>query len=80
MAEDTIPVLHCPTCWSTKFQLSRPRPADRLQMLLFRYPVRCRKCKSRVYASRAYAKYLRSIGQVSPKEGEELKSDEMDAD
>ncbi len=78
MAEITEPVLHCPTCWSTKFQLSRPRPEDRFQMLLMRYPVRCRKCRARVYASRSYAKYLRSIGQVSPKEGQEVKETDLD--
>ena len=70
MAEETIPVLHCPTCWSSKFQLSRVRPEDRWQLLFFRYPVRCRKCNARVYANRAYAKYLRKIGAVSPKAGE----------
>ena len=41
-------------------------------MLLLRYPVRCRKCRARLYASRAYAKYLRSIGQISPKEGQKV--------
>ncbi len=66
MPEPTEPVLHCPTCYSTKFQLSRPRPEDRLQMLLLRVPVRCRKCNARVYASRAYARYLREQGKLSP--------------
>lgn len=70
MPEEKEPVLHCPTCYSTKFQLSRVRPEDRLQLLFLRYPVRCRKCKARIYASRSYANYLRSIGKVSPKEGE----------
>ena len=67
MADQSEPVLHCPTCYSTKFQLSRPRPEDRLQILFFRYPVRCRKCNARLYASRSYANYLKKIGQVSPK-------------
>ncbi len=67
-SELSEPVLHCPTCYSTRFQLSRVRPEDRLQILFFRYPVRCRKCNARVYASRAYANYLRSVGRVSPKE------------
>lgn len=67
MANTKEPVLHCLTCYSTKFQLSRVRPEDRLQMLFFRYPVRCRKCNARVYAPRAYANYLRKLGQVSPK-------------
>ncbi len=62
------PVLHCPTCYSTKFQLSRMRPEDRLQRLFFRYPVRCRKCNARMYAPRAYANYLRRVGQVSPRD------------
>ncbi len=73
MADSTEPVLHCPTCWSTKFQLSRVRPEDRLQMLFFRYPVRCRKCNARVYANRAYANHLRKIGKLSPKEVESEK-------
>ena len=66
LSED--PVLHCPTCYSTRFQLSRVRSEDRLQMLFLRYPVRCRKCNARVYAPRSYANYLRRIGQVSPKD------------
>ena len=79
MAEETVPVLHCPSCWSTKFQLSRPRPEDRFQMLLLRYPVRCRKCRARMYASRGYAKYLRGIGQISPKEGQKVTADDRGA-
>ncbi len=67
MADQSEPVLHCPTCYSTKFQLSRLRPEDRLQILFFRYPVRCRKCNARLYASRSYANYLKKTGQVSPK-------------
>ena len=51
--------MHCPTCYSTKFQVSRIRPEDRLKLLTFKYPVRCRKCNARVYASRAYVKWLR---------------------
>lgn len=70
MTEEIVPVLHCPTCWSTKFQLSRVRPEDRIQLLFFRYPVRCRKCNARVYANRAYARYLRKIGAISTKAGE----------
>ena len=70
MAEEITPVLHCPTCWSSKFQLSRVRPEDRWQLVFLRYPVRCRKCNARVYANRAYAKYLRKIGAVSTKAGE----------
>ncbi len=38
-------------------------------MLFFKYPVRCRKCNARVYASRAYAAYLRKLGKESPMEG-----------
>jgi hypothetical protein len=53
------PVLHCPTCYSTNFQLSKARPEDRLQIWLRKQPVRCRKCNARVYASRSYAKWLR---------------------
>ncbi len=69
MAEEPELVLHCPTCYSTKFQLSRVRSEDRLQMLFFKYPVRCRKCNARIYASRAYATYLRKLGKESPMEG-----------
>ncbi|RRA48106.1 hypothetical protein [Acidipila sp. EB88] len=72
MATHDEPVLHCPTCYSTKFNLSRPRPEDRLQMLAFRYPVRCKKCNARTFASRAYAKYLRKLGKTSPLESTEV--------
>ncbi len=57
--EKKVPVLHCPTCYSTTFQISRVRPEDRLQLLLFKQPVRCRTCNTRIYASRSYAKWLR---------------------
>jgi hypothetical protein len=55
-----VPVLHCPTCYSTEFQISRARPEDRLQIWMFKRPVRCRKCNFRTYASRSYAKWLRA--------------------
>ncbi len=80
MAETTEPVLHCPTCYSTKFQLSRIRPADRWQLLFLRFPVRCRKCRARVFASRTYAKYLRSMGQTSPNEGKALTETDLEHD
>ncbi len=70
MAEETEPVLHCPDCYSTRFKLSRVRPEDRLQLLFFRYPVRCRKCRARIYAPRSYANYLRKLGLVSPKDAD----------
>jgi hypothetical protein len=57
--DEKVPVLHCPTCYSTKFQLSRPRPEDRLQILTFKQPVRCKKCSTRIYAGRSYARWLR---------------------
>ncbi len=66
MADQPEPVLHCPTCYSTKFRLSKIRPEDRFQLLLFRYPVRCRKCTARIYAGRSYANYLKKIGQLPP--------------
>lgn len=68
MAEKTEPVMHCPTCYSTNFRLSRVRPEDRLQMLFFRYPVRCQKCSARLYANRSYANHLRAIGNISVRE------------
>ena len=57
--ESKVPVLHCPTCYSTKFQLSKSRREDRLRLLIFQQPVRCRKCNTRIYASRTYARWLR---------------------
>ena len=72
MAEDIELVVHCPTCYSTKFRLSRMRPEDRFQRILFRYPVRCRQCSARLYVNRAYANYLRRHGQISPKAGEKV--------
>ncbi|HEY0785001.1 MAG TPA: hypothetical protein VGD62_03970 [Acidobacteriaceae bacterium] len=64
MDESKIPVMHCPTCYSTNFKISRVRPEDRLQMLIFKYPVRCRKCSARIYASRSYAKWLRKAEEA----------------
>lgn len=69
------PVLHCPTCYSTNFKLSRVRPEDRLQMLFFRVPVRCQKCSARVYANRGYATFLKKKGFVSPREHKPVKKD-----
>ncbi len=57
--ESEVPVLHCPTCYSTEFQISRARPEDRLQLWMFKRPVRCRKCNARTYATRSYARWLR---------------------
>jgi Zn finger protein HypA/HybF involved in hydrogenase expression len=53
------PIMHCPTCYSTNFQISKARPEDRLQIWLLKQPVRCRKCNARIYASRSYGKWLR---------------------
>jgi len=76
LAEEPGLVMHCTTCYSTKFQLSRVRPEDRLKMLFFKYPVRCRKCNARAYASRAYATYLRKLGKESPlQEHEEVEAE-----
>ena len=77
MAEKTEPVLHCPTCYSTKFQLSRIRPEERLQLLLMRYPVRCMKCNARVMASRSYANHLRKLGKLSPMDTREDAKDDQ---
>jgi len=56
--DEKVPLLHCPTCYSTRFQLSRPRPEDRLQLWTFKKPVRCKQCSTRIYASRSYARWL----------------------
>ena len=72
--------MHCPTCYSTRFRLSRIRAGDRLQLMFFRYPVRCRKCDARLYASRTYANYLRKLGRVSLREGEKEHVDDKDAE
>jgi hypothetical protein len=53
------PVLYCPTCYHTEFQESKPRPEDRVQMLLMKLPVRCKHCRERIYASRSFVKTLR---------------------
>jgi hypothetical protein len=61
------PGMVCPTCYSTEFRLSRLRAEDRLQLLLLRYPVRCKGCKNRLYATRSFANHLRKQGQLAPK-------------
>lgn len=46
----------CPTCFSSEFRLSRFRPTmDLGRLLTFRYPVRCRACDHRMYASMLFA-------------------------
>jgi hypothetical protein len=62
------PVLHCPTCYSTKFQTSRPRREDRLRLLSLKSPVRCQKCNVRIYASRSYVRWLRREEEGREKE------------
>jgi transcriptional regulator NrdR family protein len=42
--------MHCPKCGSNQFRVSRLRPSDALQLLLFRYPIRCRVCNKRRFA------------------------------
>jgi hypothetical protein len=61
------PEMVCPTCYSTEFRLSRLRAEDRLQLLLLRYPVRCRGCNIRLYATRRFAGHLRKQGLTAPK-------------
>jgi hypothetical protein len=72
------PVLYCPTCYSTNFKLSRVRPADRLQMLFLRVPVRCQKCNARIYANRGYAAFLKKKGFISPHGRRSVKADSQD--
>jgi hypothetical protein len=62
------PEVVCSTCYSTEFRLSRLRAEDRLQLLLFRYPVRCQGCNIRFYASRSFANYLRKQGFTARKD------------
>ena len=57
--EKTGPDFYCPTCYKNEFRISRPRPEDRLQMLLLKVPVRCKNCRERLYAPRSVAKQLR---------------------
>ena len=42
--------MHCPKCGSNQFRVSRLRPSDFLQLLMFRYPIRCRVCNKRRFA------------------------------
>lgn len=56
------PQISCSNCYSTNFRLSRVRPEDRLNVWLLRYPVRCKDCGTRTYASRFFANYLRKKG------------------
>jgi hypothetical protein len=60
LSDPKLPVLHCPICYSTQFFPSRIRREDLLQVLALKQPVRCRQCGKRLYASRAFVKWLRS--------------------
>ena len=43
--------MKCKQCGSTQFRTSRFRRSDFSRLFYFLYPVRCRTCKERYYAS-----------------------------
>jgi len=60
--------MQCSHCSSTEFRLSRLQSRDIPQLLALRYPVRCRDCHERLYASVFFAMSLRrSQGGVPAK-------------
>jgi len=74
--------MQCTSCGSLKFRVSRLRLSDCFQLFLFRYPVRCRICNSRVYESflkvlelhranklRHQQKHVHSSGEARSKAG-----------
>jgi hypothetical protein len=42
---------NCDACGSTRFRMSRLRVSDVPRLFILRYPVRCRSCHKRTYAS-----------------------------
>lgn len=43
--------MECKLCGSTKFRVSRLRVPDISQIVVFRYPVRCRTCYKREFVN-----------------------------
>ena len=51
MIEIPTGVVACRMCGYTRFRRSRVRPADVLEFLLLRLPLRCMRCNQRQYGS-----------------------------
>ncbi len=64
MAEKGKDVVYCPTCYSSNLQFSRVRPEERVRLLLFEHPVRCRKCNARFQAPLFYALKLKKAQKL----------------
>ena len=45
---------NCAACGSTRFRISRLRVSDVPQLLILRYPIRCKACHKRTYASMSW--------------------------
>jgi hypothetical protein len=43
--------MECKLCGATKFRISRLRVPDLSELVLLRYPVRCRTCYKRVFVN-----------------------------
>jgi hypothetical protein len=41
----------CPDCYTDKFRLSRLRLRDVPLLAAFKYPIRCKNCKTRIHTS-----------------------------
>jgi len=50
--------MNCSSCGSNRVRTSRLRLPDLLQLLLFKYPVRCHNCFERCYVSLLVARKL----------------------
>jgi hypothetical protein len=55
--------MNCPWCGSSSLRNSRLRPADFPRLFFLQYPVRCRSCEERYFASIFLALKLRAAAK-----------------
>jgi hypothetical protein len=56
--------MKCALCASSTFRTSRLRISDVVRLLLLQYPVRCKKCRERSFASLMFALNLRQASKA----------------
>ena len=71
--------MNCTWCGSASLRNSRLRPADLPRLLLLQYPVRCRSCEERYFASVFFAIKLRAAAKVRREKRREESSPSPDA-
>jgi hypothetical protein len=71
--------MECKLCGSTKFRVSRLRVPDISQLILLRYPVRCRTCYKREFVNFFTARKVRHENRLRYEEERRRRTQEASA-